>query len=98
MSTDYLSVVGISAMTGAGVSAFLNYFVTLRVAKKQNQIRVIEEKLDLYSYIVFHLDKMRFKGDALKEHSGDVNSEEVYVYAENELKDTISTVNDKIKD
>ena len=96
----YLSLIGLSAIVGAGVSAVFNYFITLRVSRKQNQIKMVEEKLDLYSYIIFHLDKMRFKGEAIKERKGDTSGGEVYAYSatKNELEDVISLINDKIKD
>ena len=96
----YLSLIGLSAIVGAGVSAVFNYFITLRVSRKQSEIKMIEEKLDLYSYIIFHLDKMRFKGEAIKELKGDTNGEEVYAYSatKNELEHVISLINDKIKD
>lgn len=95
----YLSLIGLSAIVGAGVSALFNYFITLRVSRKHSEIKMIEEKLDLYSYVIFHLDKMRFKGEAIKEHKGDTSGEEVYAYsAENELEHVVSLINDKIKD
>lgn len=97
---DYLSLIGLSAIVGAGVSALFNHFSTLRVARKQNQTRLIEEKLALYSYISFYLDKMRFKGDAIKERKGDTNPEEQYGYSatHNELEGIISLINDKIEE
>jgi hypothetical protein len=96
----YLSLIGLSAIVGAGVSAVFNYFITLRVSRKQNQIRMVEEKLDLYSFIIFQLDKMRFKGEAIKEHKGDSSSEEINAYSatKNELEGVISSITDKIKD
>lgn len=63
---DVPSLIGLSAIISALVSGGLNYFINIRTFKKQNQIRSIEEKLAAYSYILFHLDRMRFKGEALK--------------------------------
>ena len=99
---DYLSLIGTSAIVGAGVSTFLNYFFDNRRVNKQNQIRLIESKLDLYSFIIFHLDKMRFHADAIKEHSGIRKDfpEETYSYSvgDDEFKDIVTAINDKIKD
>jgi hypothetical protein len=100
---DYLSLIGLSAIVGAGVSTVLNYFFDTQRVKKQNQIRLIESKLDLFSFIIFHLDKMRFHGDAIKERSGirrEDMPEEVYSYSgsKDEFNEIVTDINDKIKD
>jgi hypothetical protein len=95
---DYLNLVGLSAIVGVGVSTILNYFITLKLSKTQARIKTVEEKLGLYSYIIFNLDKMRFKGSALKKRAGDTSNGDVYSYSDNELENMVSTINDKIGD
>jgi hypothetical protein len=99
---DYLSLIGLSAIVGAGVSTVLNYFFDTQRVKKRNQIRLIESKLDLYSFIIFHLDKMRFHAEVIKERSGIHKDfpEETYTYTggDEEFKDIVTAINNKIKD
>lgn len=105
---DYTQLIGLSALIGAGfsalVNAFLNYYTTIRINKKQNQTKLIEEKLSLYSIINFYLDKMRFRADAIKEHTGvfesDKRGKEAFAFSvtDNELQNIIVAINEIIKD
>ena len=98
IAVDVPSLIGLSAIISALVSAVLNYFINIRTFKKQNQIRLIEDKLAAYSYITFHIDKMRFKGEALKKHGGDTNVEDVYGYTDKEREEIFQAINKKIEE
>jgi hypothetical protein len=74
MSSDsissYIQVLGLSAAVGGGIgggiSALLNYLLNIRDFNKKNKIRLIEEKIELYSYLIFQLDRMRFAWHAFE--------------------------------
>jgi hypothetical protein len=48
--------VGSSAIISALVSAGVNYFLTMKQLKKEKEIRFIEDKIGLYSVIIYHLE------------------------------------------
>jgi hypothetical protein len=85
----YLQLIGISAIIGGGVSALINYVMTMRVLKKKNRAELIENKLDLYSFIIFYLDRMRFTGEALKKVNKDSSKQEIFGYRANENIDEL---------
>lgn len=68
MSSDsipsYIEILGLSAAIGGGIgggiSALFNYLLNIKDFNKKNKIRLIEEKIELYSYLIFQLDRMRF--------------------------------------
>lgn len=72
----------------------------MKVIRRQNQTRLIEEKLALYPFISFYFDKMRFKYEAIQEHEGKAGGEERYTYSasHNELEAIISVINLKIEE
>jgi hypothetical protein len=95
---EILPLVGLSAIIGAGVSAVFNYIFNLKASKKQSQIKLIEQKLALYSYVNFQLDKMRFMGDALKAKTGTDTPNDVFAYLQSEGKDIFSEITERFND
>lgn len=93
-----LSTIGLSAGVGGAVSAFMNYLMTMKEFRKKSQSELIENRLGLYSYFIFHLDEMRLRGDALQELEGITNPQEVYAYSQGELDETIKTIDSAIQD
>ena len=93
---DILSFVGLSAAVGASVSSILNYLFTVKASKKQNQIKMIEQKLALYAYVIFQLDRMKFMGDALKPKTGIDTPNDLYAYPQSE-RDIFSEISERIK-
>jgi hypothetical protein len=67
---SFLQSIVTSAIVSGGVSAFVsalvNYVMTMKALKKKNIAEFIENKLDIYSFIIFYLDRMRLTGEALK--------------------------------
>ncbi len=37
----------------------------MREFRKKGEVEIIKEKLDLCSFMIYHLDKMRYKYDAI---------------------------------
>jgi hypothetical protein len=96
--TPFLQLIGISAIIGGGVSAFINYIMTMRALKKKNMAELIENKLDLYSFIIFYLDRMRFTGEALKKVTKDISKEEIFGYQANEnISELFKPIEEKLQ-
>ncbi|MDQ3969578.1 MAG: hypothetical protein M3275_14435 [Thermoproteota archaeon] len=62
---DWIQILGISALVSGGVSAFLNYLLTMREFRKKSEMDLVQQKLDLYSTMIYHLDKMKYANDAI---------------------------------
>lgn len=60
---DWSTVLSI-ILGSALLSAFLTHFLAGRQIRKKTKMDLVRDKLDLYSSIVYHLDKMKFRGDA----------------------------------
>lgn len=62
MSSDaipsYIQILGLSAAIGGGISALFRYILNVKDFIKKNKIKLIEEKIELYSYLIFQLDRM----------------------------------------
>lgn|SRR5574341_1502141 len=92
-AVQILQLAGISAVIAGAVSALVNFVLTARESKRKRQAGFIENKLSIYSYFIFHLEKMRFKGEALKEMRGeDQNPEDIYAFTREELEKTVSAI------
>jgi hypothetical protein len=50
------STIASSAIISAGVSVVVNYFLTMRTMKKEREMRFIENRLGVYSFIIYNLD------------------------------------------
>jgi hypothetical protein len=50
------SIIASSAIVSAGVSAVINYFLTMRTMKNEREMRFIENRLGIYSFIIYNLD------------------------------------------
>ena len=64
--STYAPLIGLSALVSGGISTFINYWINLKDFKKKAKIELYKEKIALYSYLIFQLDKMRFIAQALK--------------------------------
>lgn len=95
---SFLQLLGTSAIVSGGISAFVNYFMTMKALKNTKVVELIENKLDLYSFIIFYLDKMRFKGEALKYIHNEKSEEEIYVYSANEdINEIFRPIDEKVE-
>jgi hypothetical protein len=95
-----LSLIGVSALISGIVSAIVNYFMTMREFRKKSEVQLVIEKLDLYSTIIYHLDKMRFRNNALAtlENNNLTADEERYAFTNEEWKELVEDIDSKIKD
>ena len=95
-----LSLIGVSALISGIVSAIVNYFMTMREFRKKSEIQLVIEKLDLYSTMIYHLDKMRFRNNALAtlENNNLTADEERYAFTNEEWKELVEDIDSKIKD
>jgi hypothetical protein len=90
---------GISAVIGGSVSAIINYLMTMRQFKKQSQASLIEQRLEVYSYVIYQIDKMKFTYDALSFKDGEQKSErERYAYTDVDWNNTVEAVDNKLQD
>jgi hypothetical protein len=96
---ELLQLAGLSAIIGGAASAVVNYFLTAKESKKQRQANFIKDKLSIYSYFIFHIEKMRFKGEAIKERDGQLSdTEDHYLFTAQEVKETTEAIDSKIQD
>jgi hypothetical protein len=84
LAIPFLQLVGVSAIISGAVSALINYIMTMRAVKKKKLAEIIENKLDLYSFIIFHLDRMRFVGEVIKKVNNEKSEVEIYGYSDKE--------------
>ena len=92
-----LSYAGLSAIVSGFVSSLINYKITIKQYKKKSQANLIEEKLRLYSFIIYHLDKMKLKGDAIQSIKGVIEPEDKLMHSGDELDKTFESVDSEIQ-
>ncbi len=102
--TSFVQFLGLSAAIGGGIgggiSTLINYLVNIRDFKKKNKIRIAEEKIELYSYIIFQLDRMRFAWYALEKNQGNNPEDSEYehfVYPEGDNKEFIKEMEKRLE-
>jgi len=93
-----ISTVGISAIVSGATSAALNYWLTMRELKKRSKMILIQDKLDLYSSIIYHVDKMKFKYDAIAFMKGETNTQERFAFTNDEWDELVRDIDRKISD
>ena len=66
MSTDSTAIptvlleqIGISAAVSGGISALVNYILTMRQSRKEREAAAIQEKLNLYAILIYQVKKLR---------------------------------------
>jgi hypothetical protein len=93
----FISAIGLSAIVSGLVSAIVNYFFSLKELKKKRGARFIEDRLALYSFIVFQLDKMRIAGDAIREAAGKPMNKADYVFTPSSLAETVAGIDARLE-
>jgi len=95
-----LSLIGLSALISGTVSAIVNYSMTMREFRKKSETQLVIQKLDLYSTIIYHLDKMRFRHAALAtlESNNLTQEEERYAFTKEEWDNLVFDIDSKVKD
>jgi hypothetical protein len=53
-----LEQIGISAAVSGAISAVVNYLLTMRQNRREREIAVVQEKLNLYAIFIYHVDKL----------------------------------------
>lgn len=100
--TSYAQLIGLSAAVSGIISAVFNYFMNQRGFKKQKKVESLNEKITLYSYMIFQLDKMRFRWEALQKLPGskpvDESTPEQYSIRSKEDRDLFEKITEKIQD
>ncbi len=102
-SPGFVELLGLSAAVGGGIgggiSALFNYLFNVRDLKKKNKISQIKEKVELYSYLIFQLDRMRFAWHAfeIKEGRKPEESEYEHFVASGSEKEMIREMEKKIE-
>jgi len=96
-----LSLLGISAIVSGIVSAFVNYVLTMRELKKKNELEILKDKLGVCSFLIFHLDEMLYRYNALESlekngQDGDKKKER-YAFSNDDWKKYVSDIDEKIK-
>lgn len=74
---------GVGGAIGGGLSAIINHKMTLRAIRKQDAMRIIEEKVRTYAFILNHLDEMKFKADAMALRFGIPAEEDDFLFIAN---------------
>lgn len=94
------SLIGLSALVSGIVSAIVNYSMTMREFRKKSETQLVIQKLDLYSTIIYHLDKMRFRHAALAtlENNNLKPEEERYAFTDEEWEELVREIDSKVKD
>lgn len=87
--------VGVSAVVGGIVSALVNYWMNIRASKKRNEMSLIEEKVHLYTFIIAHLDEMKYIDNAIALVQNKLPDPDGYSY--NKWKELIQQVDDRIR-
>lgn len=95
-----LSLIGLSALVSGIVSAIVNYSMTMREFRKKSETQLVIEKLDLYSTMIYHLDKMRLRNAALAtlENNNLKSDEERYAFTTEEWDELVKDIDSKVKD
>jgi hypothetical protein len=102
---DWIQILGISALVSGGVSAALNYLLTMREFRKKTEMDLVQQKLDLYSTMIYHLDKMKYANDAInfayfrKEQKKEKQPKrERFAYTDTEWRELVKDIDSKIED
>src|SRR5437867_5400804 len=96
-TASLLSTLGISAIVAGISSAIINYIMTMREFRKRSHKSLIEERLNLYSYIIYHVDKMKYQYDALSYGKREISKEERYSYSPEEWDETVHAIDSKLQ-
>lgn len=100
-SSDITNLIGLSAIISGGVSAFINYVMNFRGFKKRNNILQLEQKIALYSYLIFQLDRMRFTWKSLEDlgkiHKQENPEQQHYVYSSSEREQMFRDMTKRIE-
>ena len=96
---EILQLAGLSAIIGGVTSAVVTFLVNMKELSRKRHMVFAEEKIELYSHFIFHLDSMRYKGEAIKILKNDTsNSQELYAYSDTELQEKIKLIDMQIMD
>ncbi|MGH9926668.1 MAG: hypothetical protein ACREAS_09180 [Nitrososphaera sp.] len=79
--------IGVSAVVGGVVSALVNYWMNRRASRKRDKIRMIEDKIRMYAFVLYYLNELRFKFQIISSRLGKPQEEDGYLYISDKNKD-----------
>lgn len=74
----------------------------MREFRKKSEIEIMKEKLDVCSFMIYHLDEIRYKYEAVSSIKSDKDKQEEkqekgYTFTDQEFKKYIQDIDEKIK-
>ena len=88
-----LPSIGLSAL----VSALVNYWMNIRATKKKSEMSLIEEKIQLYAFIISRLDEMKYIDDAIALHENKPEDPSGFAYTESDWGRIMQEIDDRIR-
>ena len=88
------TIIGLASIISGGVSAIVNFFLTMKQEKKQRQVTVIQDELNLYSIVIYQLDRLLALGPLafVKSPDGETQRQKI-----EQLKEVIQTIDSEIQ-
>ncbi len=85
--SSILPSAGIGGAVGSGLSAIINHKMSLRALRKQDEMRIVEEKIRTYAFILNHLDVMKFRAEATARRFGIPVEQDEFLHVANRDKE-----------
>ncbi len=96
---NLLSLIGVPAFVSSVITVVLSYVITIRQLRVKSRMNLIQDKLDLYSFIIYHLNKMKYTYDALSHDKNEPKKEEEerFAYTPQDWDSFIEALDKKIE-
>jgi hypothetical protein len=95
---NLFSLIGVPAFVSSVITVVLSYVVTMRQFRKRDRMVLVQDKLDLYSFFIYHLNSMKYTNDALAHHNLEEKKEERFAYTPRDWDSFIAEIDKRIGD
>ena len=93
-----LSSVVMPAIISVGLSAYINHRMNLRLRKREEEMGIIKDKLNLYAFLLSRFDEMKYTFEVLRSHQNLPQNPDGFVYREDKWEKFVEEIDGKIKE
>jgi hypothetical protein len=93
-----LSSVVMPALISVGLSAYVNHRMNLRLQKKEEEMGIVKDKLNLYAFLISRFDEMKYTFEVIRSHRNLPQNPNGFVFRGNDWNKFVEDIDNRIKE
>lgn len=95
---QFLLSIGLPAIVSVGLSAYVNHRMNLRLRKKEEDMGIVKDKLNLYAFLISRFDEMKYTFEVIRSHKNLPQNPDGFVIRDDKWDKFVEDIDNKIKE